>query len=105
MTEITVQELKKWMDSGEDFILVDIREKLEFETGNINGKHIPMGELLSRLAEIPSDKKVVIHCKAGGRSEKMIRYLSAEKGYSNLINLSGGLLAWQEEINPQIQVL
>lgn len=105
VNEISVTELKKWMDEGEDFLLVDVRENLEYETGNIRGLHIPMGTVLERLDEIPQDRKVVIHCKSGGRSGNVVRYLSAEKGYDNLYNLSGGLLAWKNQIDPEVQVL
>lgn len=105
MNEISVTELKKWQDAGEDFLLVDVRENLEYETGNINGLHIPMGTILDRLDEIPTDKKVVIHCKSGGRSGNVIRYLNAEKGYTNLYNLQGGITAWKNQIDPTVQVL
>ena len=64
-----------------------------------------MGTLLERLDEIPIDKKVVVHCKSGGRSGNVVRYLTAEKGYQNLYNLQGGMLAWKKEIDPDIQVL
>lgn len=105
MNEISVSELKKMMDNKEDFVLIDVREPLEFETGNIDGIHIPMGTVLERLDEIPTDKKVVIHCKSGGRSGNIVRYLAIEKGYTNLYNLQGGLLAWRNEIDPSVQVL
>lgn len=105
MNEISVTELKQWMDQGEDFLLVDVRENLEYETGNINGLHIPMGTVLDRLDEIPADRKVVIHCKSGGRSGNVVRYLSQEKGYSNVYNLSGGMMAWKAQIDPSVQVL
>ncbi len=105
MKEISVQELQKWLAEGEDFLLIDVREPLEYETGNIKGLHIPMGEILNRLEEIPADKRVVIHCKAGGRSGNVVRYLTAEKGFSNLYNLTGGILAWKNEIDPTIDVL
>ncbi len=84
---------------------MDVREDLEYETGNINGLHIPMGTVLDRLAEIPTDRKVVIHCKSGGRSGNVVRYLTQEKGYTNLYNLNGGMMAWKAQIDPSIQVL
>lgn len=105
MNEISVAELKQWMDQGEDFLLVDVRENLEYETGNINGLHIPMGTVLDRLAEIPTDRKVVVHCKSGGRSGNVVRFLSLEKGYTNLYNLTGGIMAWKAQIDPSVQVL
>lgn len=105
MNEISVTELKQMMDNNDDFVLIDVREPLEYETGNLNGVHIPMGTVLERLDEIPTDKKVVIHCKSGGRSGNVVRYLSIEKGYTNLYNLAGGITAWRNEIDPNIHVL
>jgi adenylyltransferase/sulfurtransferase len=105
MNEISVQELQSKLAKGEDFLLIDVREPLEFETGNIGGKPIPMGEILNRLDEIPTEKTVVIHCKSGGRSGNVVRYLSAEKGFQNLYNLTGGILAWKNEIDPTLDVL
>ena len=65
MKEISPQELKKLIDEKADFMLVDVREEYEFDEMNINGKLIPMGEVMSRMDEIPRDKKVVVHCKSG----------------------------------------
>jgi len=105
MNQISVMELKSWIDKGEDFLLIDVREQLEYETGHINGFHIPMGSILERMDEIPTDKKVVVHCKSGGRSGNVVRYLSLEKGYTNLYNLEGGIMAWKLLINPDLDVL
>lgn len=105
MQEISVQELQKWIKEGEDFLLIDVREPLEYETGHIRGVNIPMGEILNRLEEIPAQRRVVFHCKSGGRSSAVVRYLTAEKGFKNLYNLKGGILAWKNEIDPDIDVL
>jgi len=105
MNQISVMELKSWIDKGENFLLIDVREQLEYETGHINGFHIPMGSILERMDEIPTDKKVVVHCKSGGRSGNVVRYLSLEKGYTNLYNLEGGIMAWKLLINPDLDVL
>ncbi len=100
--EIDVNELKKWRDSGEDFELVDVREQNEYEIVQIGGKLIPLGEVTSRQSEIPKDKKVVIMCRSGKRSATAIKELQTNFGYSNLINLSGGILAWAEKIDTSL---
>jgi len=105
MRELTVQELNDWRNSGRPFVLIDVREPMEYETGNINGVSIPMGEVLQRINEIPREGDVVIHCKSGGRSGNVVRYLSSEMGYDNLYNLQGGMLAWKSQIDPSVQVL
>jgi sulfur-carrier protein adenylyltransferase/sulfurtransferase len=97
MKSIDVFELKAWMDSGEDFQLIDVREIFEFEEANIGADLIPLGEIPTRHHEISKDKKVVIHCKMGGRSSNAIQYLEQNHGFQNLYNLEGGILAWLDQ--------
>lgn len=99
MKEVTARELKKMLDDNEDFVLIDVREPFEFDEANLNGKLIPMGEVMNRMDEIPKDKKVVIHCKSGGRSGSVVHTLES-KGYDNLYNLRGGIMAWMNEVGP-----
>jgi rhodanese-related sulfurtransferase len=98
MKEITPQELKKMMDTHEDFQLIDVREPFEVEEANIGGLNIPMGEAMERASEILKDKTVVIYCRSGRRSATVIQALEQKLGYTNLINLQGGILAYQEEV-------
>lgn len=105
MNEISVEELKQLMDENADFLVIDVREKEEYETGNIQGLHIPMGDIMARISEVPTDKRVIMQCRSGGRSGNVVRYLSIEKGYTNLYNLAGGLLAWKSRIDPNVEVL
>lgn len=104
MQEITVHQLKDWMNSQEVFVLIDVREPYEAELGNLGGTLIPMGQILERIQEIPKQGRVVLHCRSGGRSGSVIKVLEEEYGYSNLINLKGGIGAWVEEINPEINL-
>jgi sulfur-carrier protein adenylyltransferase/sulfurtransferase len=101
MKEVTVQELKQMMDNKEDFQLIDVREEIEFDTCNIGGELIPMGTVMDNLDKISKDKKVVVHCKAGGRSGTIVQVLEAQ-GFTNLYNLKGGILAWSNEIDPTV---
>src|SRR5689334_8740910 len=98
MKEVTVQELKKLMDSKADFQLVDVREEHEFDEANLKGLLIPLGDILDRAAEVDKTKQVVIHCRSGKRSATAIQALEAQMGYTNLYNLKGGILAYIEEI-------
>lgn len=102
MKEITVLELKAMMDSKEDFVLIDVREEYEFDTANIGGKLIPMGDVMDKSGEIPKDKTVVIHCRSGKRSATVINALEQNFGYTNLINLKGGIMAWAAEIDSTL---
>ena len=94
MKQLTPYELKEWSDNGKDFLLIDIRERWERNACNIGGVHIPMGELMGRLPEIPKDKDVVLYCEKGIRSVITIQRLE-DAGYQNLFNLAGGMKAWK----------
>jgi rhodanese-related sulfurtransferase len=96
MKQITSEELINWTNTGRDFLLVDVREEWEREAFNIGGLHIPMGMLMGRLAELPTDKDVVLYCEKGIRSVLAIQRLETN-GFHNLINLSGGMKAWKEQ--------
>jgi sulfur-carrier protein adenylyltransferase/sulfurtransferase len=102
MKEITVQELKELMDNGSDFQLVDVREPFENDICTLNGLLIPLNELPERFSEISKDKQVVVHCRSGKRSANAILFLE-QHGYNNLHNLVGGILAWADEIDPEME--
>jgi adenylyltransferase/sulfurtransferase len=68
---------------------------------NIGGELIPMAAVLDNADQISRDKKVIVHCKVGGRSAKAIRELEDKFGFTNLYNLKGGILSWIEEVDPQ----
>lgn len=100
--EITVNELKRWIDTNEPFQLIDVRERTEYELGNIGGELIPLNEIESQYSKIQTNNKVVIHCRMGGRSAEAVRMLQ-NKGHRNLLNLKGGILEWIKHIDPTIQ--
>ena len=104
MNTITVQELKKKIDNNEPHQLIDVREDYEYETGNINGIHIPMGEIAASIEKIATDKPVIVQCRSGKRSASVIQFLES-KGVQNLHNLEGGILAWKDEIDPSIAAM
>ena len=93
MNIIKAEELDQWIQSGKDFVLVDVREDWERAAFHIGGVHIPLSELLQRKEEIPADKPVVVYCEKGIRSHIVIQRLQ-EQGYDNLYNLIGGMKAW-----------
>ncbi|MBT3648568.1 MAG: rhodanese-like domain-containing protein [Flavobacteriales bacterium] len=101
MKEISVTELKRRMDAGDDVQVIDIRERNEYDYCNIGVQNIPMGELMTNLDQVAQDKDVVLHCKTGGRSSSMVQALMA-RGYNNVINLTGGIYAWSDEIDSSI---
>lgn len=101
MKEITSSELKRMRDEGEDFQLIDVREEYEFDSANIGGDLIPMGNIPDQLENISTEKPVVVVCKSGTRSGNIVRFLEA-KGFTNVINLKGGVFGWIDEIDPSM---
>lgn len=95
--EIAVDEFVQWQKSGEDIQVIDVREPVEYEQVNIGALLIPLATVAERANEISRDKKVVVHCKLGGRSSKAIRELEEKFGFDNLYNLKGGITAVEQE--------
>lgn len=100
--EISAKELYDWQVRGEDFQLIDVREAHEYDIVNIGAALIPLGTVADSVDAIARDKKVVVHCKMGGRSAKAIRELEEKFGYDNLYNLKGGILAYIDEVKPEL---
>lgn len=105
MEETTVQELKKKKEANDDFLLLDVRENFEYMVSNLDGKHIPLGQLETRLKELEEykNKEVIVMCRSGGRSSQVASLLRRE-GFDNAVNLKGGIKAWASEIDPSIPV-
>lgn len=102
MKEITAQELRAMKASGELIVILDVREPYEVEICGIGGTCLPMSQLIDRIAEIPRNIPVVVHCRSGNRSCAVVDALTTRYGFSNLIHLQGGILAWQAEVDPTL---
>ena len=82
-------------------VLVDVRENAEWQQGHVAGsRHIPMGELVARIGEVPTDRPVVVVCHSGHRSAQVTAWLVAQ-GY-DAANLDGGLVAWAQAGLPLV---
>lgn len=98
--EVTVEELKAKLDRGEDVHVLDVREPNEYQICRIAGSTlIPLGELSNRTAELDRDRELIVHCKMGGRSAKAVALLQ-ERGFTRVRNLTGGILAWIDRVDP-----
>ena len=84
------EEFIQLQQSDSNLLFIDIREQYEYDFENLGAKHIPLGEILNRLNEIPKNKPVVFHCQSGSRAEKMVAVLRS-MGYEHVFNLIGGL--------------
>lgn len=98
--DITAQELKARLDAGDDLVIVDVREQHEWDICCIEGAQlIPLQTLPARFDELPRDREIVVHCKLGGRSAKAAEFLRA-KGFDRVLNLTGGIHAWIDRVDP-----
>ena len=98
---ISVQALQQLRQQQADFILLDVREPHEYDICHIDGRLIPLGELPQHVDDLPKDQMIVVHCKSGGRSQRACEFLMAA-GFSQVSNLTGGILAWIDSIDPQL---
>jgi sulfur-carrier protein adenylyltransferase/sulfurtransferase len=101
--QISVQELKRKLDAKEDVFVLDVREPHEYQIVNLGAPLIPVGDIERRASEL-ADKKnseIVVHCKSGARSQKAALALQ-KAGFTNVSNLTGGILAWAEKIDPSL---
>ena len=102
MTEISVQDLKRRRDAGEPLVLLDVREPDEIATAKLDGAtFIPMREIPSRFGELPHDTPIAVLCHSGGRSGRVTDFLHAN-GYTNAVNIAGGIDAWSATIDPSV---
>ncbi len=102
--EIDVHAYQAIRDAKKEHLLLDVREEHELRICQIEGnRNVPLGQLPARLNELAGwkDKLVVCQCKSGRRSMKALETL-AKHGFTNVVNLKGGILAWGEEIDPSI---
>ena len=99
MKTITSKELKNIINNKEDFQLIDTREDYEHIEFNIGGTLISLGNIISHLAEIEKEKRVVFYCRKGVRSHIAIQRLQQKFPFNNLYNLKGGMEAWQQEFS------
>lgn len=98
MHTITNEEVRRRMEAGESLNLVDVREPAEHEAFNIGGILLPLGRILSMQTEEIEDlkdKEVICYCRSGQRSMQATLMLGT-LGFTNVKNLVGGMLAWQE---------
>ncbi len=101
--QISVEALKQKLDAKENIFVLDVREPHEVPIANLGAPLIPVGDLTNRLTEIAAHKndEVIIHCRSGARSQKAAVILR-DAGFTNVSNLSGGILAWADKIDPNM---
>ena len=100
--DVTVEELKFFIDNNDGVFLLDVREPQEHQICSIPGSVlIPLGELPNRISDLGGHEDVVVHCKSGVRSAKAVKILS-DAGFKKVRNLSGGILRWIDVVDPSL---
>ena len=102
--EIDCQSVKRKLDAREDFLLLDCRERSEYETVSIPGATLlPMSELMARATELEPfrDRPIVVHCHMGGRSLQVASWLR-QRDYPQVQSMAGGIDAWSRAIDPSL---
>jgi rhodanese-related sulfurtransferase len=101
MKSLSAIELKEKLASGEELLLIDVREPFEYEICHLTGAQlIPLGSIPTNLKSIDSSKTVIVYCHHGVRSAHAINYLKQATGTDNFYNLEGGIDAWSVEADP-----
>jgi rhodanese-related sulfurtransferase len=99
MENITPEELKQRLDSGEQLNIVDVREPHEHADFNIGGTLVPLGQIqamqVDELEDL-KDQEVIVYCRSGNRSGQAAMILET-MGFQNVKNLAGGMLKWEEK--------
>jgi len=102
--EIDCRSVKQKLDAKDDMLLVDCRERDEYETASIpRSVLLPMSEIADRLHELEShrDRPIVVHCHHGGRSLRVTHWLR-QQGFTLTQNMAGGIDQWSQEIDPSV---
>jgi sulfur-carrier protein adenylyltransferase/sulfurtransferase len=101
---ITPRELREWLDSGKKLALIDVREPVEWDIVHIDGAElIPQSSINSGegLAKLPQDRMPVLYCKTGVRSAAALAVVK-RAGFSDAVHLQGGIVAWAEQMQPDM---
>jgi rhodanese-related sulfurtransferase len=100
MRQFRPAELAARLEAGHPPVLLDVREAWEWNVCRLPGAIlIPMRELPARLQELNKEAETVVICHHGVRSYHAARYLETA-GFDNVVNLSGGVAAWADEVDP-----
>lgn len=100
--EATPREIKQRLDAGEDLALIDVREPDEVRRASVEQAEVyPMSQAVGWIDTLPKDRELVIMCHHGSRSAQVAMAL-AQRGHSNVTNMSGGIDAWSREVDASV---
>ena len=109
ITQVSPKQVQDWIQAQSahgSALVLDVREDWEVQTASIQPQgfellHIPMGQLVRRLAEIDSNRPVACLCHHGGRSMQVAQFLS-QQGFERVANIAGGINAWSAQVDPTV---
>jgi len=103
MRELSPIELQDHITNTEQGpLLLDVREPWEFQLCHLDGAQlIPMGQVPTALDTLERDRETVVICHHGVRSRQVAEFLE-QQGFSNVINLAGGVAAWAQDVDPEM---
>jgi sulfur-carrier protein adenylyltransferase/sulfurtransferase len=100
--EISPSQLAERLAQSQDVDLIDVREPSEWKLGHIAGARlVPLGQIEEEIPRLDSQRKIIVYCKSGGRSRHAAKQLIAA-GLPNVSNLTGGIIAWRDEVDPSL---
>jgi sulfur-carrier protein adenylyltransferase/sulfurtransferase len=101
--QISAEETQRLLkDPAARVILLDVREDDERATASIEPSlHMPMAQIAHRAGELPMDRRIIVYCHMGGRSQMVASFL-ATHGHPDVANLVGGIDAWSRIVDPDV---
>ena len=99
---ITPAEFAARRDQGDDLLLLDVREPIEFDIARVEGAQLlPMSRFYEWAGTLEKEQEIVVLCHHGIRSAQVCNAL-AQHGFTKLYNLAGGIDRWSYEVDPQV---
>lgn len=101
--KLSVEELKAWLESAEaEPLIIDVREPWEYQVCRLESSvHIPMRQVPVQMSKLDRDRDIVVLCHHGIRSLQVCRFL-AQQGFGRLFNVTGGIDAWAQQVDPSM---
>lgn len=103
MKLVCPKEINERIKSGENLVILDIREDYELSICGIEALHIPMEDVQSRITEVPMDKDLIVMCRSGKRAEALANLLETDFEFKNVSVLEGGIMGWKDLVDSNLE--
>jgi hydroxyacylglutathione hydrolase len=103
LPQVTPTALSKRLSEERDLLVLDVREPVEWADGHVQGaRHVPMRQVAARIGELPRDRRIAITC-AGGVRSSLVASLLLGQGFTDLVNVWGGMTGWVQSGLPTVR--